>query len=85
MKKHVITYLGLSLLSLSCVLPMQADENADVAQLKAAIEAFGVSTEQAEKAATYSAAMIEKERNAASNKSHQDMEIVTDDFFTLTD
>ena len=85
MKKQVIIYLGLSLISLSCILPMQADERADVVQLKAAIEAFGVSTEQAEKAAIHSVAIIEKEKNAASNKSHQDMEIVTDDFFTLTD
>lgn len=83
MKKQVIIYLGLSLISLSCVLPMQADERAGIAQLKAAIEAFGVSAEQAEKAAVHSIAIIEK--NATSNKSHQDMEIVTDDFFTLSD
>lgn len=84
MKKQAIVYFGIFLVSLSGVLASQADELSEVAQLKAAIEAFGVPAEQAEKAAIHSVKIIEQEKKAANDKSYEDMKIVSDDFFTLS-
>jgi len=86
MKKQSIALFGTLILGISCALPIQANEqqtnSINVAQLQAAIEAFGVTPEQAKKATTQSTAMIENEKRA-SDKNYQDMLIVSDDFFTL--
>lgn len=85
MIKQSISFLGAILIGLSCALPAQAGEqinSINSEQLQAAIEAFGVPTEQAKKATTESTIIVEKEKRA-SDKNYQDMLIVSDDFFTL--
>lgn len=86
MKTQRIKYLGIILLGFNFVLPAQADtplDTVNAAQLQAAIEAFGVPTEKAQKATDHSAILIEEKRRA-SDKNNQDMLIVSDDFFTIT-
>jgi len=84
MKKQAMIYFGFFLIGISCLAPAQAEEQTSAAQLQAAIQAFGVSAEQAEKAAAHSIAIIEDKEKDANSKSHQDMQIVSDDFFTIS-
>lgn len=86
MKKKSIVSFGALIISLCCALPTQADEQINTinaAQLQAAIEAFGVPTEQAKNATIESASIVENEKKK-SDKNYQDMLIVSDDFFTLS-
>lgn len=89
MKTQLKKYFGVLLLGLSFIaFPTHAkDENINTVisatELQAAIEAFGVPSEQAKEATEHSAILIEEEKRAT-DKNYQDMLIVSDDFFTLT-
>ena len=90
MKAQLRNFFGILVLGFSFIIPaVHANTSTDTqdavssVELQAAIEAFGVPTEEAKKATDYSAIMIEEE-NRASDKNYQDMLIVSDDFFILT-